>query len=84
MMVVARFVIVDVSVAEASNDSVQEILKSLGNMGRLYSAQRNGIKEISLQVASALIVTLIKRGAGRYIVVDSSPVEEVSFDEYNE
>ena len=48
LMVLAKFVIVDVSVPEATHESVQKILKNLGNMARLYSSQRGGIKEISL------------------------------------
>jgi len=49
-------------------------------MARLYSVQRGGGKEISLKIAAALVITFIKRGAGRYLAVDSTAAHS-SFEE---
>lgn len=43
--------------------------------------QRGGAKEISLKIAAALVITFIKRGAGRYLAVDSSTAAHSSFEE---
>ena len=55
---------------------MEEILKVLGTMARLYSSQRGGVQEISLKIAAALVITFIKRGVGRYLVVDSTAVHD--------
>ena len=62
---------------------MERTLKELAQMAKVYMAQRGGLKSIDLQLAAALIATYVKRGNGRYEIVDSCSIEE-GFKDYYE